>query len=131
MLLADIDHFKQFNDTHGHLVGDKVLRFVASTLKRCTKGKDYVARFGGEEFSIILPQTDMKGGSIVAEQIRNAVSSGDLKNNQTGESYGRITMSIGVGQYRSDDLPNCLVQRADIALYLAKERGRNRIEQAI
>ena len=131
VLLGDIDHFKQFNDTYGHLVGDKVLRFVASALKRCTKGKDFVARFGGEEFSIILPQTDMSGGKIVAEQIRNAVSTGSLKNNQSGESYGRITMSVGVGQYRSDDLPNNLIQRADSALYLAKERGRNRVEQAI
>lgn len=131
VLIADIDHFKRFNDTHGHLVGDKVLRFVASTLKRCTKGKDFVARFGGEEFSIILPQTDMKGGKIVAEQIRDAVSTGNLKNIKSGESYGTITMSIGIGQYRQDDLPNSLVQRADRALYLAKDGGRNRVEQAI
>ena len=131
LLLADIDHFKQFNDTYGHLVGDKVLRFVASTLKSCTKGRDFVARFGGEEFTIILPQTDMRGGKIVAEQIRSAVSTGNLKNNLNGETYGKITMSIGVAQYRQDDLPNSLIQRADRALYLAKEGGRNRVEQAI
>jgi diguanylate cyclase len=100
-------------------------------LKRCTKGKDFVARFGGEEFSIILPQTDMKGGKIVAEQIRDAVSTGNLKNIKSGESYGTITMSIGIGQYRQDDLPNSLLQRADRALYLAKDGGRNRVEQAI
>jgi len=97
-------------------------------MKRSTKGKDFVARFGGEEFSIILPQTDMKGGKIVAEQIRKAVSTGNLRNIQSGESYGKITMSIGVGQYRQDDIPNSLVQRAERALYLAKKGGRNRLK---
>ncbi len=73
----------------------------------------------------------MKGGNIVAEQIRSAVSTGNLKNNQNGETYGKITISIGVGLYRSDDLPSSLIHRTDIALYLAKEQGRNRVEQAI
>lgn len=129
VLLVDIDHFKQFNDTHGHLVGDKVLRFVASTLKRSVKGKDMVARFGGEEFVIILPQTEVEGAETVAEHVRQAISSGQLKDKQSDESYGRVTVSIGVAQFTMSDLPNDIVQRADRGLYLAKERGRDRVEK--
>ncbi len=130
IMLADIDYFKNFNDTHGHLVGDKVLRFVASTLKRCVKGKDMVARFGGEEFAIILPQTDLQGADAVAEEIRKTVSAGQLKDKKSGNFYGRVTISIGIARFTDRDLPNDLVQRADKALYLAKERGRDRVEQA-
>ena len=130
ILLADIDHFKQFNDTYGHLVGDKVLRFVAATLKRCVKGNDVAARFGGEEFAVILPQTELAGAATVAEQIRKAVSSGQLKDKTSGEAYGKITISMGIAQFFGSDLPNDLIHRADKALYMAKDRGRNRIERA-
>jgi len=130
ILLADIDHFKAFNDTFGHLVGDKVIRFVALSLKRCLKGKDMAARYGGEEFAVILPDTALKGAEVIAEQIRKAVSSGVLKDKKINEDYGRITISIGVAQFRSNELPHDLVRRADNALYLAKNRGRDRVEQA-
>jgi diguanylate cyclase len=129
VLLADIDHFKQFNDTHGHLIGDKVLRFVASTLKRSLKGRDLVARFGGEEFAVILPRTNLAGAHTVAEQIRQGVSSGRLMNKSTNETYGRVTISLGMAQFRMNDSPNSLLARADQALYLAKDRGRNRVER--
>jgi diguanylate cyclase len=131
ILLADIDRFKQFNDTYGHLVGDKVLRFVASTLKRCLKGKDMAARFGGEEFAVILPQTALIGAEAIAEQIRQAVSSGVLKETSNGREYGKVTISIGIAQFRWNELPNELIQRTDRALYLAKDRGRNRVEKAV
>lgn len=131
ILIADIDHFKQFNDNYGHLVGDKVLRFVASTLKRCLKGKDMAARYGGEEFTVILPETAISGAGVIAEQIRVAVSSGVLRDRTNDQDYGRITVSIGIAQYRHNELPHDLIQRADHALYLAKNRGRNRIEQAV
>jgi diguanylate cyclase len=130
VLLADIDYFKQFNDTHGHLVGDKVLRFVASTLKRCLKGRDTAARYGGEEFAIILPETDLSGGAVVAEQIRAAVSGGQLVDKENETTYGKITVSIGVAEFYRSDLPNTLIQRADRGLYIAKERGRDRVEKA-
>ena len=79
MLLADIDYFKKFNDTFGHMVGDKVLRFVGATLRNCVKGKDMAARYGGEEFALILKNTDSDGACALAEQIRKAISAGNLK----------------------------------------------------
>ncbi|MBL3590230.1 MAG: GGDEF domain-containing protein [gamma proteobacterium endosymbiont of Lamellibrachia anaximandri] len=130
LLLADIDHFKKFNDTYGHLVGDKVLRFVGLTLKRCLKGQDMAARYGGEEFAVILPQTALGGAIIAAEQIRKAVSSGELKDKRTNQGYGKVTISIGIAQFYMNGSPDELIQSADKALYLAKERGRNRVEKA-
>jgi len=130
ILIADIDHFKQVNDSHGHIVGDKVIRFVATTLQRCTKEDDLAARFGGEEFAIILPKTNLNDAEIIAENIRQAVSSGRLKDTQNGKTYGKVTISIGIAQFLINDLPETLVQRADKALYQAKGNGRNRVEKA-
>ena len=128
ILIADIDHFKRVNDNYGHLIGDKVLRFVASTFKRCLKGNDIVARFGGEEFAVILPNTDVTGAYSVAEQIRRAISAGKIKDMHNQSVLDQITISIGIAQHDSSDRQNDLVQRADQALYKAKEKGRNRIE---
>lgn len=130
LMIADIDHFKQFNDTHGHLVGDKVLRFVAATLKRGLKGRDTVARYGGEEFAIILPETDLAGGYAVAEQIREAVCAGKLVDKERQAAFGKITISIGVAEFYMSDTLNTLIKRADRGLYLAKGQGRNRVEKA-
>ena len=129
LLLLDIDHFKVFNDTYGHLIGDKVLRYVAASLKCNIKGSDFVARFGGEEFVIILPATNINGAMTVAELVREAISCGDLTEKNTNTSYGKITISIGVTQFRASDLSNQLIERADKALYLAKDRGRDRVEK--
>ncbi|MGR9117694.1 MAG: GGDEF domain-containing protein [Gammaproteobacteria bacterium] len=131
VLVIDIDHFKRFNDTYGHLVGDKVLRFVGVTLKRCLKGRDMAARFGGEEFTVILPQTALTGAGTIAEQIRNAISLGSVKNKIDGKNHDRITVSVGVAQFRMDELSNDLLQRADKALYIAKDGGRNRVQKAV
>ncbi|MCG7988805.1 MAG: GGDEF domain-containing protein [Candidatus Thiodiazotropha lotti] len=130
LMLIDIDHFKQFNDTYGHLVGDKVLRFLSTTLKHCLTGKDIAARYGGEEFAVILPQTPLSGADTVAEQIRNSISSIELKDRVNGESYGNVSVSIGIAQYRLNEMPDELIQRVDQALYRAKEQGRNRVEKA-
>ena len=127
-MIADVDHFKQVNDNYGHLIGDKVLRFVASTLKWCVKGKDLVARFGGEEFAVILLNTDMTGAYSVVEQIRRAVYAGKIKDMTSQKMLDQVTISIGIAQFDSSDLPNDLLQRADRALYQAKEKGRNRVE---
>jgi diguanylate cyclase len=127
VLLADIDRFKNFNDTYGHLVGDRILRFVARTLKQCIKGNDKPARYGGEEFGVVLPSTFLSGAQVVAEQIRHQIGSAELTNRTTGEKFGTITISIGVAQYRKGDTAASLLQRADRALYEAKSSGRNRV----
>jgi diguanylate cyclase len=128
LLLADIDHFKKFNDTYGHQVGDKVLRTVARAIKNQVKGRDTAARYGGEEFGVILTNTDLKSALTVAEQIRVTLASQKMIDRKAGHDYGNVTVSIGVSQYRQNEPLTDLVQRADDALYRAKENGRNRIE---
>lgn len=130
LLMIDIDHFKNFNDSFGHLLGDEVLKIVSRALTDSVKGMDTVARYGGEEFAIVLPRTPLGGGMIVAENIRNMIASKDLKHKSSGTSYGQITVSIGVAAFRKDqDTPQSLLKRADAALYRSKAAGRNRVTQ--
>ncbi|MCH8214783.1 MAG: GGDEF domain-containing protein, partial [Proteobacteria bacterium] len=98
LLMVDIDHFKKFNDTYGHQVGDQVLKLLGSTLTACIKGQDTAARYGGEEFAIILPYTSLKDALTVAENIRRAVGTKKVVNRTTGEDLGTITVSIGAGR---------------------------------
>lgn len=126
LLMIDVDHFKKFNDTYGHLLGDQVLKIVALAIKEVVKGRDIVARYGGEEFAVILPDTPIKGGEIVGETIRKTISSKELKRKDTGESYGQITVSIGVTLFNpAYDKPEDMIARADKALYTSKKNGRN------
>ena len=127
LMIIDIDHFKNFNDTYGHQTGDQVLRLVAMTLKSNIKGKDLAARYGGEEFVAILPSTDMEGAVIVAENIRRAIQAKELLKRSTNEKLGRITASFGVAAYRPGDTAAMLIERADRCLYAAKHAGRNRV----
>ena len=127
LLIHDLDHFKSFNDNHGHQLGDEVLRLVARCLVDCTKGRDTAARYGGEEFAIILPDTDMEGALAVAEQVRETVSSKKILRKSTGESLGGVTLSGGVAVYTDGELLEDLIERADAGLYKAKGEGRNRI----
>ena len=132
LLMLDIDHFKKFNDTYGHLIGDEVLKIVARSLTDSVRGKDTVARYGGEEFAVLLPQTPIGGAMIVAETIRKTIASRDLKRKDTGESYGAITVSIGVAHYvGKQDAPEAFIKRADDALYRSKHAGRNRVTQQV
>lgn len=131
LLLSDIDHFKSFNDNFGHQIGDQVLKLVARTLSDSVKGRDTPARFGGEEFAIILPRTNLKQAAIVADQIRNAVMRRRFVGKDTRDDYGGITMSFGVSQYRSSEDLAEFVRRADAALYHAKREGRNRVSTEI
>jgi diguanylate cyclase len=127
LLITDIDHFKRFNDSYGHLTGDQVLRLVAMSVKQNVKGADLAARFGGEEFAVILPNTPLRSGLTVAEHIRRAVMSKELVKRSTGENLGRITISIGVASFHRGDSPAALIERADSCLYAAKRGGRNRV----
>lgn len=127
LIMADIDHFKQINDSHGHLVGDNVLRMVAATIKNSIKGKDLVARIGGEEFAIMLPQTPVDGALTLAENIRRSFERLDLKKKSTGESLGKITLSFGVTRYVSGETAEDFLHRADKAMYRSKTMGRNKV----
>jgi diguanylate cyclase len=127
LLMIDIDHFKGFNDTYGHLIGDQVLRAVAAALKANTKGQDVVARYGGEEFAIILPDTAIKSAVTLADNIRRAISAKELLRPTTGERLGRLTISVGVATYDPADTPQSVVERGDHCLYAAKNSGRNRV----
>lgn len=129
-MLLDIDHFKKFNDTYGHQVGDQVLRLVARTLTDNVKGRDFAARYGGEEFAIILPDTPVSAGLKVAEILRKSVESKEVVNKASNEHLGRITLSIGIAEYTPGEEIPALIERADQALYEAKRAGRNRVVQA-
>ncbi len=129
LLMIDIDHFKHFNDSFGHLIGDEVIKIVAKTLIDTLKGMDCVARYGGEEFAVILPKTPLKGGMVVAEAVRKTIAGNELKRKTNGESFGVITVSIGVAALRAGDDPSNLIARADEALYHSKHTGRNRVTQ--
>jgi len=124
VLLADVDHFKQYNDTHGHPAGDAALARIAEILRKTTRGVDCVARYGGEEFFVMLLETTVGTAAIVAERIRARVAIEEFDG-------GRITISIGVAECPSHgDTPESLVESADAALYEAKDRGRDRVVAA-
>jgi diguanylate cyclase len=127
LLMFDIDHFKSFNDSYGHLTGDQVLRLVGMSLKQTIKGQDITARYGGEEFAVVLPNTSLRPALTVADHIRRAVMAKELKKKSTGEILGRVTISVGVSMLKPDDDTDSLIERADACLYAAKRAGRNRV----
>ena len=127
LLMFDIDHFKSFNDSYGHLTGDQVLRLVGMSLKQTIKGQDITARYGGEEFAVVLPNTALRQALTVADHIRRAVMARELKKKSTGEILGRVTISVGVSMLKPGDDTDSLIERADGCLYAAKRNGRNRV----
>lgn len=129
LIMFDIDYFKNFNDTYGHLRGDECLREVAQTVKACLKrSSDVVCRYGGEEFAVILPETNNEGALIVAEKIKSAIDS--LAIPHIGSDIGSITASVGIATIIPGPFsdPKVIIGRADIALYNAKKAGRNTIK---
>jgi diguanylate cyclase len=130
LLMADIDHFKQVNDTHGHLLGDRVLQTVAEVIRGSVKGRDVAARFGGEEFAILLPDTPLRGALVLAEQIRQTVAHGRIRRIDRDETVGGVTISLGVANYRPGETLEQWLERADRALYQSKQRGRNCVTAA-
>lgn len=127
LLMIDIDHFKKFNDEHGHIIGDEVLKFVAKQIKNVIRGWDFLARYGGEEFSVLLPDTRLKGATSVANNIQRYFNEARLKSAKTEKSLGKITVSTGIAMYRDDESVDAFISRADQALYLSKNRGRNTV----
>jgi diguanylate cyclase len=127
LLMVDIDHFKRFNDAHGHQVGDQVLRLVARTLTDCVRDGDLPARYGGEEFAVVLPRTTLEAARPIAERIRTTLAVRKIVRRNTGEELGGITISLGAALLRPGDTPAALIARADSALYAAKRQGRNRL----
>ncbi|AYG42872.1 GGDEF domain-containing protein [Pseudomonas sp. Leaf58] len=126
MAILDLDHFKRINDSYGHLAGDKVLKIVADQLRKRLRGRDFIARFGGEEFVLLLPQTTPAAAAQVAEVLRATIEACPF--HFKGERVV-ITTSIGLGAFRSGERGDQVLKRADAALYRAKELGRNRVEQ--
>ncbi len=127
LLIVDIDHFKKFNDKYGHIVGDEVLKFVAKNIRKVVRGNDYVARMGGEEFAVILPKTPLLGAVTVAENVRSSISRLKLERKEQLERLETITVSIGAAQYQPGESLENFINRADQALYSAKNAGRNRV----
>lgn len=125
LLMVDIDHFKAFNDTWGHQTGDQVLKLVAGCMSENVKGRDTAARFGGEEFAVVLRNTGLADAVKLANQIRLFVERKKLVKKSTGDILGRISISIGVAQLGVTDTDITLIQRADACLYGAKDAGRN------
>ncbi|MHB8841948.1 MAG: sensor domain-containing diguanylate cyclase [Candidatus Aquicultor sp.] len=124
-IIIDIDHFKQYNDTHGHVQGSAVLKQLAGLLKSISRSHDIVARYGGEEFTIVCPKTNKQNAFDFAERIRHTIESTEFPDAYT-QPLGGITVSIGVASFPDDSLdPLGLIDKADIALYLAKGSGRN------
>lgn len=129
LLMIDVDHFKKFNDNHGHLLGDEILRLVARTLNENIRGSDLVARYGGEEFAVLLPSTPLSGALVVADKLRASIASRQVRKKDSGEVLGSVTVSIGVSMCRKSDTVEAMIKRADDALYRAKKGGRNKVTQ--
>lgn len=122
MILVDIDHFKKINDTYGHLAGDHVLQDIAKILSMSSRGSDIVARWGGEEFALLLPNTNLESAAIAAEKLRGNIE------NHAFENVNKITASFGVAHFHDSDSRIDFFKRADEALYRAKAHGRNKVE---
>jgi diguanylate cyclase (GGDEF)-like protein len=125
LLLLDIDHFKEYNDNHGHLEGDKVLVRISQLIKACLRKLDTAYRYGGEEFTVILPETSGEEAVLVAERIRKTIQT-EKFTPETGKEIG-ITISIGAAQYAPEEQLSTFIQRADKAMYISKQKGRNRV----
>lgn len=124
--MLDIDHFKKVNDSYGHLAGDDVLEKIAGLLLQQIRGTDFTGRYGGEEFILVLPRTDLPSAVVIADRIRKTIESCDMQAPDGGIFH--VTVSQGISVYNSGESRDSLIERADEALYKAKDNGRNRIE---
>jgi diguanylate cyclase (GGDEF)-like protein len=129
LLMIDVDHFKQYNDEYGHLAGDRVLVTVGESIRKPLRPNDLVARFGGEEFSVLLPETRIDNALTIAERLRKRVSKADPGKLEDRKIPG-ATVSIGIAEYRPGDSLETMIAAADVAMYHAKKDGRNCVRVA-
>jgi len=127
LVLADIDNFKKVNDLFGHTIGDEILKMFARVLQDNVCARDTVYRYGGEEFAVILPETEVENARRITERMRTQLEGMQLAVNDSGQEIGRITASFGIAELSLGDNADTLVQRADAKLYQAKCAGRNRV----
>lgn len=130
LVLCDLDHFKRINDRFGHQVGDSILQLFANMLGKNIKGRDTAVRYGGEEFALILPETDIDGATKLIENIRRDLNAANWRVTNTGQPVDKITASFGVAEYDHGESLGQFIQKADNRLYLAKKNGRDRVEHA-
>jgi len=126
LVMLDIDHFKKVNDRYGHLTGDEVLEKIATLVRRNIRNTDVVGRYGGEEFIIILPQTNLSSAWVIAERIRSIIENAEMKD-PAGNVF-TVTVSQGLSEWERGEDADALISCADEALYKAKARGRNRVQ---
>ena len=132
LIMADIDFFKRFNDNFGHLVGDSVLRYFSNVIKKNKQPTESIFRYGGEEFGILIANSNVKSVMKRAEQIRTDIEGSNLKLKDSTKKIGTITSSFGVSTYKGEsDTIDEFIDRADKALYLAKEKGRNQVRNEL
>jgi diguanylate cyclase (GGDEF)-like protein len=126
LIMFDIDHFKKFNDTYGHLQGDVIIKEIANIMRHSVRSIDLTARYGGEEFAVILPEVDIRGAAVVAERLRAGVEGFPFPGE---EGPLHVTVSIGVAEFKPERMRSSsqLIAEADRALYQSKEMGRNRV----
>ncbi|PHS24321.1 MAG: GGDEF domain-containing protein [Methylophaga sp.] len=127
LVMFDLDHFKKINDTFGHLLGDKVIQFFASLLQKHAGDEHLAIRYGGEEMAMIMLDISQREALKIADAIRSSFANSRLKKKGSEDSIGQVTVSVGLTMLRSTDTPQELIERADAALYLSKQNGRNRI----
>lgn len=127
LILADIDHFKSFNDTYGHLFGDTVIKAVARRIQLNCRDGIHAYRFGGEEFALIVPNKSLRIARQFAESLRRSIEKLSVKDRRTSEQVGNTTISLGVAEFQPGESAESLIERADKLLYEAKELGRNRV----
>jgi two-component system cell cycle response regulator len=129
VLMLDVDHFKAINDSYGHAAGDEVLREFALRIRRSIRGLDLACRYGGEEFLVVMPETDLSAAALAAERLRRRIAS-DPFPIQRGERAMEVTISVGIAALAEGEDPASVLKRADEALYRAKRDGRNRVVPA-
>lgn len=127
VLMIDLDNFKPFNDKHGHLVGDQVLCFATKILKHATRGSDLISRYGGDEFAVLLPDTNLHEAKSVAFNILKRFQSNTIKRRSSREVLGTLSASVGVAELHADETIEDMMERADKGLFASKRNGRNQV----